>query len=250
VFTHTTAAKVTGLARMTELWPLRPDARIMVCSSISGVWGGKGHAAYSAANRLLDVMAGQLRAEGRHCVSARYGLWGAGIIDAEEVTRIERSGLLPMAPDTAIEASLREHRADPLILAADRDRLQRFFDSQRRGETDSETVASEVDAAARVRAELAAALNLGDGATIDLSASLLDLGVDSLLALDLRKRLRRATGRSIPLADLLGGITGDELIASLGAADSAERSLPLEISPEFRAVRNVRGQIREGGHLA
>ena len=112
---------------------------------------------------------------------------------------------------------------DPLILVADRDRLQRFFDSQRRGETDSETVASEVDTAARVRAELAAALNLGDGATIDLSASLLDLGVDSLLALDLRKRLRRATGRSVSLADLLGGITGDELIASLGAADTSEK---------------------------
>ena len=222
-FTDTIAAKVTGLARITELWPLRPDARILVCSSVSGVWGGKGHAAYSAANRMLDVMAGQLRAEGRHCVSARYGLWGAGIIGADELTRIERSGLLPMAPDAAIEASLRDHTAEPLILAADRDRLQTFFDSQRSGETDGDTAASEVDNAARVRAELAAALNLGDAATIDLSASLLDLGVDSLLALDLRKRLRRATGRSVVLADLLGGITGDELIASLGATDISEK---------------------------
>jgi mycobactin polyketide synthetase MbtD len=218
-FTDTVAAKVTGLARIAELWPLRPDARILVCSSVSGVWGGKGHATYSAANRLLDVMAGQLRAEGRHCVSARFGLWGAGIIGADEVTRIERSGLVPMAPDAAIEASLRDHPADPLILSADRDRLQTFFDSQRSGETDSGTAASEVDTAGRVRAELAAALNLGDAATIDLSASLLDLGVDSLLALDLRKRLRRATGRSVPLAVLLGGITGDELIASFGATD-------------------------------
>jgi mycobactin polyketide synthetase MbtD len=222
-FADTIAAKVTGLARITELWPLRPDARILVCSSVSGVWGGNGHAAYSAANRMLDVMAGQLRADGRHCVSARYGLWGAGIIGADEVTRIERSGLLPMAPDAAIEASLRDHTAEPLILAADRDRLQTFFDSQRSGETDGDTAAPEVDNAARVRAELAAALNLGDAATIDLSASLLDLGVDSLLALDLRKRLRRATGRSVPLADLLGGITGDELIASLGATDISEK---------------------------
>jgi mycobactin polyketide synthetase MbtD len=252
-FTETIAAKVAGLARITELWPLRSDARILVCSSVSGVWGGKGHAAYSAANRMLDVMAGQLRAEGRHCVSARYGLWGAGIIGADEVTRIERSGLLPMAPHAAIEASLRDHQADPLILAADRGRLQTFFDSRRSGETADETAISAVDNAARVRAELAAALSLGDAAAIDLSASLLDLGVDSLLALDLRKRLRRATGRSVPLADLLGGITGDELIASLGGTSgtsSDERSLPLENSAEFRAVRNVRGHMTEGGHLA
>ncbi|MBP1822060.1 mycobactin polyketide synthase MbtD [Mycobacterium sp. OAE908] len=222
-FTKTVAAKVMGLAWITELWPLRSDARIVLCSSVSGVWGGKGHAAYSAANRMLDVVAGQLRAEGRHCVSAKYGLWGAGIISAEEVTRIERSGLLPMTPEAAIEASLRDHPADPLILAADRGRLQTFFDSRRSGETDVDAAPSEVDNAARVRAALAAALNLGDAATIDLSASLLDLGVDSLLALDLRKRLRRATGRSVPLADLLGGITGDELIERLGTPDNSEK---------------------------
>jgi mycobactin polyketide synthetase MbtD len=222
-FTDTAAAKVAGLARITELWPLRPNARILVCSSISGVWGGRGHAAYSAANRMLDVMAGQLRAKGQHCVSAKYGLWGAGIVDTDEVAQIERSGLLPMAPDAAVEASLRDHPADPLILAADRDRLQTFFSTQNAAEIDSETAASDVDTAAQVRAELAAALNLGDGATIDLSASLLDLGVDSLLALDLRKRLRRATGRSVPLAALLGGITGGELIASLDTPDSSEK---------------------------
>jgi mycobactin polyketide synthetase MbtD len=222
-FTDTIAAKVAGLARITELWPLRPDARILVCSSVSGVWGGRGHPAYSAANRMLDVMAGQLRAKGQHCVSARYGLWGAGIVDADEVTRIERSGLRSMAPDAAIEASLRDHPTDPLILSADRDRLRTFFDSQRVGETDSDTAASDIDIPTQVRAELAAALNLGDTAAVDLSTSLLDLGVDSLLALDLRKRLRRATGRSVPLAALLGGITGSELIASLDSTDSSEK---------------------------
>ena len=100
-------------------------------SSVSGVWGGRGHAAYSAANRMLDVMAGQLRADGRHCVAVRWGLWqGSGIAGADEVAQIERSGLRPMAPEIAIEASLRENRSDPLILAADRDRLNTFFDSR------------------------------------------------------------------------------------------------------------------------
>jgi len=161
-------------------------------------------------------------------VSARYGLWGAGIIDVDEVALIERSGLLPMSPDATIEASLRQHPTDPVMVAADRDRLQMFFDSQRAGETASETTVSAVDTEAQVRAELAAALNLGDPATIDLSASLLDLGVDSLLALDLRKRLRRVTGRSVALAALLGGVTGDELIASLdtfaGKSEKVETS--------------------------
>jgi mycobactin polyketide synthetase MbtD len=225
-FADTAAAKVTGLTRLTELWPLRADARILLCSSVSGVWGARGHAAYSAANRMLDAMAGQLRANGQHCVSAKYGLWGAGIIDADEVAQIERSGLLPMAPDAAIEASLRDHPADPLILTGDRDRLQTFVHSRRADETPTETAG--IDVAAQVRTELAAALNLGDAATIDLAASLLDLGVDSLLALDLRKRLRRATGKSVSLAALLGGITGDELIATLTPDSAATRATSQE----------------------
>ena len=114
-FADTVAAKIAGLARLTELWPLRPDARILLCSSVSGVWGGRGHAAYSAANRMLDVMAGQLRADGRHCVAVRWGLWEGTPDDqaSRPPTRspaIERSGLRPMAPEIAIEASLRDYR--------------------------------------------------------------------------------------------------------------------------------------------
>jgi mycobactin polyketide synthetase MbtD len=72
-----------------------------------------------------------------------------------------------------------------------------------------------------VRAELAAALSLGDS-RIDLDAALIDIGIDSLLALDLRKRLRLATGRSVPLAKLLGGISGTELAAILEQMQGVE----------------------------
>jgi mycobactin polyketide synthetase MbtD len=218
----TAAAKIGGLARMTEQWPMRRDARILLCSSVSGVWGGRGHAVYSAANRMLDVMAGQLRAKGRHCVAARYGLWrGSAITGAGEMARIERSGLLPMAPDAAVEASLRDHGEEPLLLSADQTRLRVFLDSQNvSAETTSGTTGPDVGTEVRVRTALAAVLSREAG-SIDLDMSLLDLGVDSLLALDLRKRLQGETGRKVPLATLLGGITGGELVADL---DSTERS--------------------------
>ncbi len=44
-------------------------------------------------------------------------------------------------------------------------------------------------------------------------------GVDSLLALDLRKKLTQATGHKVPLAKILGGITGTELIEHLIETD-------------------------------
>ena len=57
---------------------------------------------------------------------------------------------------------------------------------------------------------MAAVLGLAPNG-VDLESALTDLGVDSLLALDLRRRLRRATRRPVSLAPLLSGITGAEL---------------------------------------
>ncbi|MDV3130874.1 mycobactin polyketide synthase MbtD [Mycobacterium sp. 29Ha] len=222
-FSDTAAAKIGGFARMTDLWPLRSDTRILVCSSVSGVWGGRGHAAYSAANRMLDVMAGQLRAKGQHCVALRYGLWrtdpgrDSGITARAGVSAIERSGLLPMAPGSAVAASLREHESDPMIMAADPDRLRKFLDSQTVEQSGAAAPSASTrsgEGPTRVIAEVASVLGI-DAATIDRQTSLLDLGLDSLLALDLRKRLRRVTGASVPLGALLGGITSAELIADL-----------------------------------
>jgi mycobactin polyketide synthetase MbtD len=73
-----------------------------------------------------------------------------------------------------------------------------------------------------VRSELAATLQLGD-VSVDPSVSLIDLGLDSLLALDLRRRLRRSVGHSAPVAQMLGGITVGELIDVLRPGETPER---------------------------
>ena len=223
------AAKVRGLALLTDVWPLRPDCRILACSSVFGVWGGYNHAAYAASNRMLDVLVARLRGRGRDSTAIRWGLWqAAGVVAADEITRTERSGLIAMAPGPAIEAGLYRYDGDPLIFDADFDRLGVFFESQGMpmpftAPADGERASH--DSAAKplaevVRAELAATLHLGDSVSIDPSAPLIDLGVDSLLALDLRKRLRRTVGSSVPVARMLGGITLDELIDALRAGEA------------------------------
>ena len=55
-------------------------------------------------------------------------------------------------------------------------------------------------------------LKLPEQITPEPTASLLDLGVDSLLALDLRKKLKNAAGANVPLAAILGGATVAEVI--------------------------------------
>jgi mycobactin polyketide synthetase MbtD len=175
---------------------------------------------------MLDVMAGQLRAKGQQCVAVRYGLWRADprrpsrITERAGVASIERSGLLPMPPEEAVAASLSDHSADPLIMSADADRLRLFLESR---DIRDRTPAQEVsDVPTRIRAELAAVLKL-DADSIDLTMSLLDLGLDSLLALDLRKRLLKATGTKVPLATLLGGVTAAALIDDLNTPEHAQK---------------------------
>ncbi|WP_319449116.1 MULTISPECIES: mycobactin polyketide synthase MbtD [unclassified Mycobacterium] len=215
----TFAAKVIGLHHLTHVWPLRPEARILLCSSVSGLWGGRGHAVYSAANRLLDVMAERLRAEGRNCTAVRWGLWqDTGIIDAEEIARVERSGLLAMRPERAAEVSLRDHAGDPMVFSADTDRLGAFLEPDQIATAVRDAPESEAtvrDAGTTMRAALGAVLKLPDTTGLDLDTSLLDLGVDSLLAVELKKRLKKATGRTVPLATILGGATATELIEHL-----------------------------------
>ena len=230
-FAHTLDAKVTGLVRLIEHWPLRADGRMVLCSSMSAVWGGQGHAAYSAANRMLDVLAAQQRAAGRRCAAVRWGLWQAGadgIVDAAEIAQIERSGLRQMAPDLAVAAGLRDYTVDPMVLAADPDRLRMFVAGLTGAAAETPTAAADsaeldtADTAQVVRTHLAAVLSAGPD-DLDLSASLFDLGVDSLLALDLRKRLKRSIGHTVGLARLLSGITGTELVSDLDAESSTTR---------------------------
>jgi mycobactin polyketide synthetase MbtD len=249
-------AKVTGLVRLAEVWPLRQDVRILLCSSVSGVWGGYGHGAYAASNRMLDVLASHLRVKGLDCTSVRWGLWeDTKITSADEIARIERSGLVAMDPDDAVTASLHRHEGDPLILAADFDRLRLFFESQGLPTpfalpTSSQETSQEISPASGatgerpvdqvVRAEVAAVLGLGDPASVDLKPALVDLGIDSLLAVDLRKRLRRAVGRTAPLAQLLGGITGAELIDALQSGSPDNGATPAEADGTPRRGEQVR----------
>jgi mycobactin polyketide synthetase MbtD len=246
--TDALAAKVGGLAHLAELWPVRTGARMLLCSSVSGLWGGRGHAAYSAANRMLDVMAAELRGRGRHCVAVRWGLWqastggesGRGIVDAAEMENIERSGLRQMTPREAIEASLREWNDDPLVFAADAARLRIFLDGRRSEPTGerhriTEVAAphpgTEVSVIDAVRSQLAAVLGIGRAGELSLSESLFDLGIDSMLALDLRKRLKRMIGRTVSLATLMGDITGAELVERLeGADERSEEAQKVDVS--------------------
>ncbi|MEU8279783.1 beta-ketoacyl reductase, partial [Microbispora bryophytorum] len=78
----------------------------VVFSSISGVWGSRGQAAYGAANAALDGLIERRRANGLPGTAVAWGPWAeVGMAaDQGETEVLRRQGLLPLAPAQAITA--------------------------------------------------------------------------------------------------------------------------------------------------
>ncbi|WP_225851380.1 SDR family NAD(P)-dependent oxidoreductase, partial [Streptomyces sp. HPF1205] len=75
VFGTETSAKVCGAVHLDELLGERELAAFVVFSSISGVWGSGGQAAYSAGNAFVDALVEERRGRGLAGMSVAWGPW-------------------------------------------------------------------------------------------------------------------------------------------------------------------------------
>ncbi|WP_285743104.1 type I polyketide synthase [Lentzea sp. NBRC 105346] len=212
------AAKVTGAQLLDELCG---DLDAFVCfSSIAGVWGSGGQAAYSAANAALDALVEDRRARGLAGTSIAWGPWdGDGMLaDAGDFgDRLRRLGLVPLAPSVAVTTLLSAIGGPSVVVAdVDWDAFVPGFTVSRPSKLLSDFVprAVEVSDAFRVRlSELPerareravldvvrreAALVLGYASPVPVMTSFRDLGFDSLTAVELRDRLMAAVGIGLP----------------------------------------------------
>ncbi|MFF5175150.1 SDR family NAD(P)-dependent oxidoreductase, partial [Micromonospora sp. NPDC000089] len=223
-------AKVDGAAHLDALLP-DLDA-FVVFSSIAGVWGSAGQAGYAAANAYLDGLVARRRAHGAAGTAVAWGPWaGAGMAQGEQRDHLARRGLPALDPDlavTALQGAL--DRDDTTVVVADVDwkRFAASFTARRpspllAGIPEAATdhagpPPADADAPAALRDRLAgagpaerdrmlldlvraaAATVLGHRtpAAIRAGRGFLDLGFDSLTAVELRDRLTAETGLALP----------------------------------------------------
>jgi acyl transferase domain-containing protein/thioesterase domain-containing protein len=230
-------------------------------SSGAGTLGMPGQANYAAANAFLDALAADRSARGLAATAIVWGLWertlrrGEEAMDERDLARVSRSGVAPIADRQGFElfdAALAHERAVVsavrLDLAAWRARagaeevppvLRELVRAPRRapGEEAVESLPgllADVPPAAREEAALEFARRLladvlgYDAPTeVDPDRPFLELGFDSLTALQLRNRLNASTGLRLTPSVALDHPTPRALAAhvlarlDLDAADAA-----------------------------
>ena len=224
-------AKVAGADNLDALLGDDLDAFVLF-SSISGMWGSGRHGAYVAANAHLNALAAERRARGLPATALSWGIWsddiGLGRVDTED---IRRSGLEFMKARLALaglERALEDDETELAVAAVTWDRYHPVFTSgrpstlfdevpevrqlQQAAEQTASPDVGEFGARLRglppaeqervllelVRAEAAGVLGHSSGDALAEHRAFREAGFDSITAVDLRNRLARATGMSLP----------------------------------------------------
>ena len=254
--------KVTGLVNLHELTQDMPLEAFVVFSSIAGVLGSPGQGNYAAANAVLDAFVQRRRALGLPGVSISWGHWAhTGMAEGLMGQHLAERGTPPMAPQIAIaylaEAISQPH-PNPTLAALDVARLRTQAESGGgrvppllRELIPSSTVVAgrhgddqddvhrlkRLPAPERERALLElvgthTAGVLGRSGVVD--GRFRDVGMDSLTGVELRNRLRGATGLALPATLIfdypdpvaLAGYLGSRLFGDEGAdADRDEEEV-------------------------
>ncbi|MFD7845251.1 SDR family NAD(P)-dependent oxidoreductase [Nocardia sp. NPDC059764] len=246
------ASKVLGLEAVLGAVPLSATGRVLLCSSMAATLGGRGQILYAVTNRMLDVLARRVRERGIDCSSLEWGLWSvAGPLDEAGMARVEGAGVFPMHPADAIAAGFTGQPTDAIVISADwpflRDVMGAFGQASVLSEVPEPEPIPAIVAAApeapvaaeiapapvapaapapvvadrpladQVLAELERVMGIDTGDSIDRSVPLVALGLDSLQALDFRKRVQASLDRDLPVAAILGGASLDDVVLLMAA---------------------------------
>nr|WP_062339553.1 type I polyketide synthase [Herbidospora sakaeratensis] len=228
-------AKIDGAWHLHELTRHLDLDRFVLFSSIAGIWGNPGQAAYAAANTFLDALAAHRRSEGLPAVSLAWGPWTGGMtghLTPADWQRMAAQGLRPLSDadglalfDAATDvprallvparfdrASLRR-RGSPLLSAL----VPAAASRRTAGSVTAGAGLAEREETLRetVLTQAAVVLGMSGPASMDPGRSFRELGFDSLTAVELRNRLADTTGLRLPATLVFDYPTPSALVAHL-----------------------------------
>ncbi|WP_394620320.1 type I polyketide synthase [Lentzea sp. JNUCC 0626] len=257
------APKVDAAWHLHELTRDRDLAMFALFSSTAGLMGSPGQANYAAANTYLNGLAAHRRFLGLPGVSLAWGLWnqstgmGAGL-SRVDLSRMTRAGMPAMSVAEGFElfdsalvldepvsvpmkldlVALRASKNDlhPLLRGLVRVPTRRNAAGVAAGATQwhqklgSLSVAEQDDLLLElVRGQVAVVLGFSSAQQVQVTRGLVDMGLDSLSAVELRNTLSAATGLRLPATVVFDYPTPQALAVHLrgelvGSADAPVRA--------------------------
>ncbi|MEU9807838.1 nocobactin polyketide synthase NbtC [Mycobacterium sp. NPDC050853] len=233
-FQQALRAKVGGITNVLDTLPRTDSCRVMLCSSLAATIGGKGQLMYAAGNRMLDVIAARQRSAGLDCVSVQWGQWTVHLdLDDTGIAKLAAAGVHPMRPADALAVGMRRHTGNTLVGAFDLTQAREVLGLFGYGPLLSELVDNsrpvahtEIIRPAAVAPEnrsghlvqlLAEVIGADHADSIDTAMPMVAMGLDSLQALEFRRRVQAELDFELPVQDLLGGASVDHVIEVLSA---------------------------------
>ena len=265
-----------------HLWRWLETQQLSSCvlfSSVVGVTGAPGQGSYAMANAFVDALAFALRRNGTPALSIGWGPWAGGGLATRAAARSAGKGvewLTPLEPGAAFdglrratasgsphvicanvawEEASRESLGSRIAILRDVVAAGTPHDSRER-QAAFELLLERVRAAGEkahnlivglLRTELVALLKLAESDAPLASDRLFDIGIDSLAALELRNRLERVLGLSLPATVILNYPTLDAIagyvLAQVDAALPPERVAAPPDEDDARTAHLTREEI-------
>jgi acyl transferase domain-containing protein/acyl-CoA synthetase (AMP-forming)/AMP-acid ligase II/thioesterase domain-containing protein/acyl carrier protein len=295
------APKVHGAWSLHTLTQSDPLEFFVLFSSTASLLGSPGQANYSAANAFLDGLSHYRRGVGLPALSINWGPWaevgGAARFDLGD--RLTLRGVVSLTPRQGIEAFdrlLRQPSAQVAVMPVNWALLRQSYpivasfpslsrvleETSSRGAMQEESklraqlLAAEPDARLplleKFLRELVSSMLRFDTTSLDIHQPLNNLGIDSLMALEIKNRVEVEFAVTIPLGKLIQNPTISQLMTSLleqiegsGAGAGSEGAGPEAIArarspivpiqpegskPPFFCVHPIEGDVLHYADLA
>jgi len=273
--------KVIGGWLLHRLLEDAPLDFFVLFSSAGSLLGQAGQGNYAAANAFLDALAHHRKAQGQPAMSINWGAWGdLGFADTPGgkrlAARLALLGIRSMAPEQALEVlkrqlgqgstqvvavpvDWRQYREfypagsePPLLSQLAREEIDVPRQADRPGEKKGPTSAALLAAEPGERHQLVQSyLSQQVARVLGLAASKLDpqqplsnLGLDSLMAVELKNRIAVDLGVKVPVVKFLQGFSVAEAVTQVLDQLTAEASNPS--APLATAVTQQKEHINRG----
>lgn len=221
--------KLLGTVNLERLTRTLELDFLVLFSSTTALLGASGLAHYAAANAFLDAFAAAHDAPGRRVLSVNWGTWEVmRLASADSQKEYLESGLEPLQAAEAFDALsrlLNGGSPNAIVARVNWAKLKPLHEARRPrpllaelgGSNRSRADAAETDAAAPglqlsnvpaserqdvirgfVAEAVASVLGRDPTEPIPPAVGLFELGMDSLMSIELRRRLERGAGRALP----------------------------------------------------